>query len=63
MPTYITLGSYTQQGIENFKDHANRLERAREAFRAAGAELQAVYLVMGRYDFIAIPAPSPNART
>ena len=54
MPTYITLGNYTQQGMENMKDSPGRLARAREAFRAAGAELQAFYLVMGRYDFVAI---------
>lgn len=54
MPTYITLGNYTQQGIENIKDSLDRLARGREAFRAAGAELQVFYLAMGRYDFIAM---------
>ena len=54
MPAFVRVGSYTRQGIENIKDSPDRLARGREAFRAAGAELQAIYLVMGGYDFIAI---------
>jgi uncharacterized protein with GYD domain len=62
MPTYITLLNFTQQGMENIKDGPNRVERARQAIRAAGGEMTGFYLTMGRYDAIAITeAPSDEA--
>ena len=33
MPTYITLVSYTQKGIENVKESSQRLEAAKKAFQ------------------------------
>ena len=59
MPTYITLINYTQRGIEEIKDGPNRLQAAKEAFRAAGGELKEFYLTMGRFDAIAI-SEAPN---
>ena len=38
MPTYIILTNWTQQGIENVKESPTRLEAAKKAFEAAGAE-------------------------
>ena len=59
MPTYITLLNYTQQGVENMKESPARLEKARQAIKAAGGELKAFYLVLGQYDAVAISeAPS-----
>ena len=37
MPTYITLISYTQEGIRNIKDSPARLEKARKAIRMVEA--------------------------
>lgn len=54
MATYFTLLRYTHQGITSIKDAPKRVEAARKAYRALGAELKAVYLVMGRYDFICL---------
>lgn len=54
MATYITLLRYTQQGITTIKDAPKRIEAARKAYQALGAELKALYLVMGRYDFVAL---------
>lgn len=62
MATYITLLSYTQQGIENIKDGPNRLDAAKEAFKAMGAELKEYYLVMGQYDAVVI-SEAPNDET
>ena len=59
MPTYISLINYTQRGIEEIKDAPNRLQAAKEAVRAAGGELKAFYLTMGRFDAIAI-SEAPN---
>lgn len=54
MATYITLLRYTQQGITTIKGGPGRIDAARKAYRALGVELKAVYLVMGRYDFVAL---------
>jgi uncharacterized protein with GYD domain len=54
MATYITLLRYTQQGITTIKDSPKRVDAARKAYQALGAELKAVYLVMGRYDLVAL---------
>jgi len=54
MSTYISLLRFTQKGIESIKEGPTRLDRAKQAFRAAGGELKAFYLVTGRYDGVAI---------
>ena len=62
MPTYITLMSYTQEGIEHVKDGPARLDAAKAAAKAGGGEIKAFYLVMGRYDAVIISeAPSDEA--
>ena len=62
MPTYISLIRFTQQGIEKIKESPIRLDAAKQAFRAMGAELKTFYLVLGRYDGVAV-AEAPNAET
>lgn len=54
MPTYITLLSYTQKGIENIKDSPSRLDKARETIKTVGGQLKAFYLTMGGYDAVSI---------
>ena len=54
MPTYITLNSWTQQGIENVKESPSRLNAAKKMIREQGGKLKGAYLVMGRYDFVTI---------
>ncbi len=59
MATYITLIRYTQQGVQNMKESPARLDKAKEAIKAAGGELKAYYLTMGQYDAMVISeAPS-----
>jgi hypothetical protein len=53
MPTYIALLHFTQKGVETIKEGPSRLDRAKQAFKAAGGELKAWYLVTGRYDAVA----------
>ncbi len=62
MPTYIVLLNYTQQGAQKIKDSPARLDAAKKAFKAMGAELKQWYLVMGRYDAVVI-AEAPNDET
>ena len=59
MPTYIALLKYTQQGIEKIKESPARLDAAKKAFKAMGAELKQWYLVMGQYDAVVI-TEAPN---
>lgn len=62
MPTYITLFQWTQKGIENVKDSPKRLDKAKEAIKAAGGKMEAFYLTMGQYDMVSISeAPSDEA--
>jgi uncharacterized protein with GYD domain len=62
MPTYITLLSFTQKGVENIKESPARLDRAKAAIKAAGGEMKAWYLTLGRFDALTISeAPSDEA--
>jgi uncharacterized protein with GYD domain len=45
---------YTQQGVEKIKESPTRLDAAKKAFQAMGAELKQWYLVMGQYDAVII---------
>lgn len=61
MPTYISLIHFTQKGVETIREGPKRLDLAKQAFRDAGAELKAFYLVTGQYDAVAISeAPSDD---
>jgi uncharacterized protein with GYD domain len=62
MPTYITLAQFTQKGIENIKQSPARLDAAKNAFKAMGAELKEFYLVSGKYDMVVI-AEAPDYET
>jgi uncharacterized protein with GYD domain len=62
MATYITLAHWTQKGVEKVKDSPRRLEEAKKAFMAMGAELKAFYLVMGQYDMVVI-SEAPDDET
>jgi len=62
MPTYVTLGKYSAKGAESIKQSPARLDAARQAAKAAGAEIKQVFLVMGRYDIVVI-SEAPNDET
>jgi uncharacterized protein with GYD domain len=62
MPTYITLTSYTQKGIENIKESPARLDAVKQAARRMGGEVKAFYLTMGQYDIVLV-AEAPNEET
>ena len=59
MPTYIVLLNYTQQGVQKIKESPARLDAAKKAFKAMGAEMKQYFSVMGRYDAVVI-AEAPN---
>ena len=62
MPTYITLARWTQKGLENVKEAPSRLDMAKEAYKAMGAEIKEMYLVMGEYDMVVI-SEGPDDQT
>ena len=62
MATYITLLHFTQQGMKNIKQGPDRLDTAKQAFKAAGAEIKNFYLTMGQYDAVLV-AEAPDDET
>ncbi len=54
MPTFITLGKWTQEGIENIKQSPARLEAFKKLVESAGGAVKAFYMVTGRYDMVII---------
>jgi uncharacterized protein with GYD domain len=62
MPTYVTLLTFTDKGIQTIKDAPKRVETARQMAKAAGSQIKAVYYVMGRYDAIVI-SEAPDDET
>ena len=62
MATYITLIRFTQKGVADIKESATNLDKAKQLFKAMGAELKEAYLTLGQYDMIAI-AEIPDDET
>lgn len=59
---YISLVKFTQKGIENIKESPDRLEKVKQAIKAAGGEFDKFYLTMGQYDIVVITeAPNDKA--
>jgi uncharacterized protein with GYD domain len=54
MPTYIVLGSFTEQGLRNIKDSPKRAKAVSDMAKKAGASLKDTYWTLGQYDFVAI---------
>jgi uncharacterized protein with GYD domain len=59
MPTFISMLSWTDQGIRNVKDSPKRLRAAREAAKRLGVEIKQVFLTNGEFDLLAI-LEAPN---
>ena len=54
MTTYIVLIKWTQKGIQEIKESPSRVAKARAAIAAAGGEMKAFYVTLGRYDMVAV---------
>lgn len=54
MANYVVLFNLTHQGIQNIAEGPTRVEKFKELCRSRGAAVTSFYLVMGRYDAIAI---------
>ena len=54
MPTFIVLGSFTDQGIRNVRDAPKRDEAVQAMAKKAGVSMKEVYYTLGEYDFVSI---------
>lgn len=54
MPTYISLVSWTDQGIRNVKEAPRRVDDFKKAVEATGGKVNGFYLTMGKYDIVVI---------
>lgn len=62
MPKFISLVKYTSKGIENIKDSPNRLDAVKKLCKYMGANVDAFYLTMGRYDIMMV-VNAPDSET
>jgi uncharacterized protein with GYD domain len=64
VPTYITLLSWTDQGIRAYKDTAERADAFASALQKLGAKLVSIYWTIGPYDLVGIvEAPDDETAT
>jgi uncharacterized protein with GYD domain len=54
VPTYVTLLSWTDQGIRAYKDTAERADALAAALQKLGAKLVNIYWTVGPYDIVGI---------
>jgi uncharacterized protein with GYD domain len=64
MATYVTLINFTDQGIRNVKDTANRASTYKKLATQLGCTLKEIYWTQGQYDVVSIvDAPDDAAAT
>ena len=64
MATFITLSSFTDQGVRNVKDTPKRAEAVQAAAQKFGAKMTQIYWTLGSYDVVAIiEAPDDASAT
>lgn len=62
MPKFVTLINYTDEGVQHFKELAQRLSHARDGAAELGVTIDSYHLTMGRYDAVVI-IDAPDAAT
>lgn len=62
MGTYISLINWTDQGIRNFKETAQRAAAAKDLATQMGGEMKAIYWTLGSYDIVVL-AEFPDDET
>jgi uncharacterized protein with GYD domain len=64
MPTYILLGTFTDQGIRNVKDTTKRVDALRAMAKKLKVTVKEAYWTLGQYDVMTIlDAPDEAAVT
>jgi uncharacterized protein with GYD domain len=62
MATFVSLISWTDQGIKGFKDSAERADAFAALVAKAGGKVVGLYWTLGEYDLVAI-TEAPDAET
>ena len=62
MSTYVSLLKFTDKGIQSIKESPKRVEAAKQMAKAGGAQIKAIYFVMGHYDAVVI-SEAPDDET
>ena len=60
MPTYVTLASFTEQGVRNAKDTLKRADAFKEMAEKHGVTVKDIYWTQGRYDVVTITEASDD---
>jgi uncharacterized protein with GYD domain len=60
MPTFISMLSWTDQGIRSVKDTPKRVQAAREMAKKIGVEIKQIFLTSGEFDIVAV-LETPNS--
>jgi uncharacterized protein with GYD domain len=64
MPTYVSLISWTEQGIRTVRETLDRADKFEQLAQKHGASLEQVYWTVGPYDIVAIiEAPDDESVT
>jgi uncharacterized protein with GYD domain len=63
MATFISLISFTDQGIKNVKNSPDRVNAFRSAAEKMGVAVKGFYYTVGHYDMVAIVEGSDEAAT
>lgn len=54
MATYVVLAQFTDQGMRNIKNSAQRAGQAADMARSFGCEMKQIYWTMGQYDIVTV---------
>jgi uncharacterized protein with GYD domain len=54
MPTYISLMSYTDKGIQAVRDSPRRFDAARRMLEEMGGTVRQFFMTMGAYDLVIV---------
>jgi uncharacterized protein with GYD domain len=63
MATYVTLASFTEQGIRNVKESPDRLGAFKAMVEKLGITLKSVHYTTGAYDMVTVVEGSDEAIT
>ena len=61
MPLYVSLVTWTGEGVKKVKDTPKRAEAFKAAARKLGCEVKEILWTMGRYDIVAITEAPDDA--
>ena len=64
MATYVTLINFTDQGVKNVKDTANRASHYKDLAAKLGCTIKEIWWTQGQYDVVSIvDAPDEASAT